>query len=154
MILWLKVSLGTQLGGWGWGGGYFAAQANKPYLPFVNGLYCSLCSCVCVCVYVCLCIQVHPQPSSWPLTTLLLTDTLTQSVPAHKHTSLGRLMGCPSTTVAQTKHVILLFLKITVKRFGTANQTVSSNLCGVDYFVRLSGQSYLSPGKRSVVSVL
>ena len=87
--------------------------------------------------------------SSWPLTTLWLTDELSQLVPGYKHASLDRLVGCPGTIVVYRKHVAVLFSKTTVKRLEAVQIKVCFwtpvMLCTL--LVYLGGAIHLLEGK-------
>ena len=69
---------------------------------------------------------------NWPLSTLWLTDELSQSTSAYKHASLDSIQ----------KHVTALFGK---------QQWSALGLCL--YFACLNGRAYVSPGEGSAVTV-
>ena len=78
-----------------------------------------------------------------PLTTLCLTDALSQSMPTHKHASLGNKQ---SVKKAHGPSVCENHGKVF---WGCADRNVSSNSCDVVYFACLSRQGHLSAGGRS-----
>lgn len=86
----------------------------------------------------------------WPLTTIWLTYELNQSVPTYKHTSIDRPAGCCSGTIVivETKHVAVLFLKMTGKCFGSVQMELWVQTHMVS-FTCSGGVSCLSSDERS-----
>ena len=77
--------------------------------------------------------------------------SFSQSVPAYKHTSLDKPVGCQSTDIVYIKLANSTVFKNNSKAFwGCADWTPSLKTCDVAYSACFSGWSHLAPGRRLI----